>query len=147
MLNTLPRDLYNAVANQSTAALQYQKVVRRFEEEGLNEACLAWSNFFKLRCADFTLTQKFTDTFHAKLNWLNDFSLTLPKKGATFQFILAIKDTYAEYARHCRHDMRNDRNITVKAIIAEINDKARRDDPVKTAAFASKQGNNSGNNS
>jgi hypothetical protein len=42
--------------------------------------------------------------------------------------------------------MRNNRNITVKAIIAEINDKARRDDPVKTAAFASKQGNNSGNN-
>jgi hypothetical protein len=43
--------------------------------------------------------------------------------------------------------MRNDRNITVEAIIAEINDEARRDDPVKTAAFASKQGNNSGNNS
>jgi hypothetical protein len=42
--------------------------------------------------------------------------------------------------------MRNNRNITVKAIIAKINDKARRDDPVKTAAFASKQGNNSGNN-
>jgi hypothetical protein len=41
MLNTLPRDLYNAVANQSTAALQFQKVVRRFEEEGLNKACSA----------------------------------------------------------------------------------------------------------
>jgi hypothetical protein len=39
--------------------------------------------------------------------------------------------------------MRNNRNITVEAIIAEINDEARRDDPVKTAAFASK--NNSGN--
>jgi hypothetical protein len=43
--------------------------------------------------------------------------------------------------------MRNDCNITVEAIIAEINDEARRDDPVKTAAFASKQGNNNGNNS
>jgi hypothetical protein len=41
--------------------------------------------------------------------------------------------------------MRNDRNITVKAIIAKINDKAYRDDPVKTAAFALKQGNNNGN--
>jgi hypothetical protein len=39
--------------------------------------------------------------------------------------------------------MRNNRNITVEAIIAEINDEARRDDPVKTAAFASK--NNSDN--
>jgi hypothetical protein len=39
--------------------------------------------------------------------------------------------------------MRNDRNITVEAIIAEINDEARRDDPVKTAAFASK--NNTSN--
>ncbi|KAF1935654.1 hypothetical protein EJ02DRAFT_506959 [Clathrospora elynae] len=43
--------------------------------------------------------------------------------------------------------MQNNCNITVKAMIAEINNKARRDDPVKTAAFASKQGNNSGNNS
>jgi hypothetical protein len=41
--------------------------------------------------------------------------------------------------------MRNDRNITVDAMIAEINDEARRDDPVKTAAFALKLGNNSGN--
>jgi hypothetical protein len=39
--------------------------------------------------------------------------------------------------------MQNDRNITVKAIIAKINNKARRDNPVKTAAFALK--NNSGN--
>jgi hypothetical protein len=39
--------------------------------------------------------------------------------------------------------MRNDRNITVKAIIAKINNEACRDDPVKTAAFALK--NNSGN--
>jgi hypothetical protein len=39
--------------------------------------------------------------------------------------------------------MRNNCNITVKAIIAKINDKARRDDPIKTAAFALK--NNSGN--
>ncbi|KAF1935840.1 hypothetical protein EJ02DRAFT_448389 [Clathrospora elynae] len=84
MLNTLPCDLYNAVANQSTAALQFQKVVCRFKEEGLNEACSAWSDFFKLRCANFTSTQKFTDTFHAKLNWLDDFSLTLPEKGAIF---------------------------------------------------------------
>ncbi|KAF1935653.1 hypothetical protein EJ02DRAFT_314636, partial [Clathrospora elynae] len=67
----LPRDLYNAVANQSTATLQFQKVIRRFKEEGLNEACLAWSDFFKLCCADFTSTQKFTDTFNAKLNWLD----------------------------------------------------------------------------
>jgi hypothetical protein len=41
--------------------------------------------------------------------------------------------------------MRNDCNITVEAMIAKINDEARRDDLVKTAAFALKQGNNSGN--
>ncbi|KAI2478963.1 hypothetical protein Ptr902_09929 [Pyrenophora tritici-repentis] len=145
MLNTLPRDLYNAVANQSTAALQFQKVVRRFEEEGLNEACSAWSDFFKLRCADFTSTQKFTDTFHAKLNRLDDFSLTLPEKGAIFQFILAIEDTYAEYARQRRHDMRNDRNITVEAMIAEINDEARRDDPTG-GGKNNKNGRRSGHN-
>jgi hypothetical protein len=39
--------------------------------------------------------------------------------------------------------MRNDRNITVKAIIAEINNEARCDNSIKTAAFALK--NNSGN--
>jgi hypothetical protein len=39
--------------------------------------------------------------------------------------------------------MRNNRNITVKAIIAKINNKACRDNSIKTAAFALK--NNSSN--
>jgi hypothetical protein len=39
--------------------------------------------------------------------------------------------------------MRNNRNITVEAMIAKINNEACCDNPVKTAAFASK--NNSGN--
>jgi hypothetical protein len=41
--------------------------------------------------------------------------------------------------------MRNNCNITIKAIIANINNKARRDDSIKTAAFALKLGNNSSN--
>jgi hypothetical protein len=39
--------------------------------------------------------------------------------------------------------MRNNYNITIKAIIAKINNEARRDDSVKIAAFALK--NNSSN--
>jgi hypothetical protein len=50
---------------------------------------------------------------------------------------------YAEYAYYYYYNMRNNCNITVKAIIAKINNKAYYNNSVKTTTFALK--NNSSN--
>jgi hypothetical protein len=41
---------------------------------------------------------KFTDRFRASLNKLKDMKLELPDKGVVYQFILAIEDSYPDYA-------------------------------------------------
>jgi hypothetical protein len=70
------------------------------------------------------------------LDRLEDLSLGLPTAGVLYQFILAIKDTYPEYARSIRRDLRSKRKPTLDAVIKELNDESRREDLVKTA-FAS----------
>jgi hypothetical protein len=135
-LQSLSREVYEAVAGIDTAAGQYAEISRRYKEEGLNEACSAWADFFQLRCADCHNTVKFTDKFRATLNKLKDLKLILPEKGILYQFILAIQDSYPDYARTIRRDLRSDKSNTLDAIIHELNDEARRDDPVKAAAFA-----------
>lgn len=65
--------------------------------------------------------------------------LKLPEKGVLYQFILAIEESYPDYARVVRRDMRSKGSITLDSMIQEINDEARRDDPVKTASFAVKR--------
>lgn len=84
----------------------YAEIVRRYQDEGLNKACSAWSNFFKLRCSTCPTTQNFTNKFRAALNKLKDLKLILPKQGIVYQFILAIKDTYPDEARDIRRDLR-----------------------------------------
>jgi hypothetical protein len=135
-LQSLSREVYEAIAGLDTAAGQYAEISRRYKEEGLNEACSAWADFFQLRCADCHNTVKFTDKFRAALNKLKDLKLILPEKGILYQFILAIQDSYPDYARTIRRDLRSDRSTTLDAVIHELNDEARREDPVKAAAFA-----------
>jgi hypothetical protein len=89
-LQSLSCEVYEAIAGLDTAAGQYAEISRRYKEEGLNEACSAWADFFQLRCADCHNTVKFTDKFRAALNKLKDLKLILPEKGILYQFILAI---------------------------------------------------------
>jgi hypothetical protein len=138
-LTTIPREVYEAVQSLATASEQYEEIARRYSDEGLNEACTAWADFFKLCSADCATTVKFTDRFRALLNKLKDMKLELPDKGVVYQFILAIEDSYPEYARVVRRDIRAKGNLTLDSMIKEINDEARRDDPVQTAAFAAKK--------
>jgi hypothetical protein len=138
-LLTLLREVYDAVAGLLTAAGQYAEISHRYKEDSLNEACLAWAEFFKLRCADCSNTIKFTDKFHAALNKLNDLKLVLPKKGILYRFILAIEDSYPEYMCTIRRNLHSDRQPTLDAVINEVNNKASCNNPVKTAAFAAKK--------
>ncbi|KAF1936723.1 hypothetical protein EJ02DRAFT_479260 [Clathrospora elynae] len=77
-LTTIPREVYEAIQGLQNAAEQCREIARRYRDEGLNEACTAWAEFFKLRCADCTNTLKFTDKFRASLNKLKDMKLDLP---------------------------------------------------------------------
>jgi hypothetical protein len=138
-LQILSRKIYDAVAGLLTAAGQYAEISTCYKKDDLNKACLALAEFFKLRCADCPNTIKFTDKFRAALNKLKDLKLVLPKKGILYQFILAIEDSYPEYARTTRRDLRSDRQPTLDAVINEFNNKARCNDRVKTAAFTTKK--------
>jgi hypothetical protein len=138
LIQTLPRNVFKAVQGLGSAAAMYAEIVRRYQDEGLNEACSAWSNFFKLRCSNCPTTQNFTDKFLAALNKLKDLKLILPKQGIVYQFILAIEDTYPDEARDIRRDLRQNKVVTLDLLIHELNDEARRNDPVKAAAFAAK---------
>ncbi|KAF1936994.1 hypothetical protein EJ02DRAFT_427023 [Clathrospora elynae] len=81
----------------------------------------------------------FTDKFRASLNKLKDMKLELPDKGVLYQFILAIEESYPNYTQVVRRDMQSNGNLTLDSMIKEINNKARQDDPVKTASFAAKK--------
>ena len=145
LLQSLPPDIWQAVQGLDNCHKRWEETLRRFEEEGLNEESSAWADFFKLRCADQPNTLKFTDRFRSFLNRLKEMKLTLPEKGILYQFILAIEDVYPEYARVVRRDLRSNRDLTLDSVIHELNDEARRDDPVKAASFASNKqqvGNN-----
>jgi hypothetical protein len=89
-----------------------------------------------LQRADCHNTVKFIDKSRAALNKLKDLKLILPEKGIFYHFILAIQESYPDYARTIHHDLPSDKSTTLDAVIYELNDEARRDDPVKAAAFA-----------
>ncbi|KAH4084447.1 hypothetical protein HBH64_233960 [Parastagonospora nodorum] len=84
-----PQEPLDAIDNHDAAAQKWQDVLARFEEGGLTEACIAWA-----------------DKFRMCLDRLQDVSLGLPTAGVLYQFILAIADTYHEYARSIRRDPR-----------------------------------------
>jgi hypothetical protein len=54
--------------------------------------------------------------------------LELPDKGVVYQFILAIEDSYPDYVRVVRRDMRAKGKLTLDSTIKEINDEAQCDD-------------------
>jgi hypothetical protein len=145
-ISSLPREVLEAIQGLDTAALQYAEVVRRYQDEGLNEACTAWSNFFKLRANLCPNTQKFTDRFRAALTKLKDLKLVLPEQGVVYQFILAIEESYPDKARDIRRNLRQNKTVTLDSIIHKLNDEARRSDLVKAAAAFASNRNNSGNN-
>ncbi|KAF1937103.1 hypothetical protein EJ02DRAFT_469967 [Clathrospora elynae] len=80
--------------------------------------------------------------FWAALNKLNNLNLVLPKQGIVYQFILAIEDTYPDKAQDIRHNLCQSKDVTLDLLIHELNNKARRNNPVKAAAFAAKHNTN-----
>ena len=68
-------------------------------------------------------------------------------KCKVYQFILAIEDTYPSYARDRRSDLRRGVTLSIDHMCNELNDEARRDDPIKSAAFSAKQNTKNSNNS
>jgi hypothetical protein len=68
-------------------------------------------------------------------------------KCKVYQFILAIEDTYLNYARDRCLDLRRGVTLLINYMCNELNDEARRNDPIKSAAFGAKQNADNGNNS
>lgn len=123
-----------------TAELQYEALIQRYSEAGLTEECSIWNVFFALRAFNFTSTATFCDKFRALSTKLDEHKLSLPEKGVIYQFIAAIDDTYPEYAKIHRSKLRQKKTISVNDMVQELCDEAKREDPLKAAAFASKNG-------
>jgi hypothetical protein len=47
-LTLIPCEVYEAIQGLQSAAEQYREITRRYRDDGLNEACTAWADFFKL---------------------------------------------------------------------------------------------------
>jgi hypothetical protein len=70
-------------------------------------------------------------------------------KCKVYQFILAIEDTYLSYARDCCSDLRQGVTLSIDYMCNKLNNEARCDDPIKSAAFRARQNasnDNSNNN-
>jgi hypothetical protein len=72
---------------------------------------------------------------------------TISDKCAAYQFILAIQNTYPDYARVRREDLRRNRTPTIDQMCDDLTDEARRDDPIKTTYAMSKQRKSGGEQS
>lgn len=140
ILTTVPQGIYSALPRKETAHKQYEAVKRRFREQGINEEFNIWADFFRLRASDCSSTLQFADRFQAGVAAIQDIGIVLPPKALNFQFLLAIEETFPDYARDRRHDLRQNKSLDYTHMINEINDEARRNDPVKTSAFASRTG-------
>jgi hypothetical protein len=149
ILNTVPKDLYEGIMQLSVAD-QYISVLSRFRDQGVTEECTVWANFFKLRASHCATTSVFTDQFKAGLAKVDKMECIISAKCKVYQFILAIEDTYPSYARDRRSDLRRGVTLSIDYMCNELNDEARRDDPIKSAAFGAKQNagkeNNNNNN-
>jgi hypothetical protein len=146
ILNTVPKDLYEGIMEQSVTD-QFTSVLSRFRDQGVTEECTVWANFFKLRASHCATTSVFTDQFKAGLAKVDKMECIISGKCKVYQFILAIEDTYPSYARDRRSDLRRGVTLSINHMCNELNDEARRDDPIKSAAFGAKQNADNGNNS
>jgi hypothetical protein len=133
ILNTVPKDLYEGIMEQSVAD-QFTSVLSRFRDQGVTEKCTVWANFFKLRASQCATTSVFTDQFKAGLAKVDKMECIILIKCKVYQFILAIEDTYPSYARERRSDLRRGVTLSIDHMCNELNDEARRDDPIKSAA-------------
>lgn len=136
---TCPPSVVDAVKNIHTAAEMYEVICGMFKSSGLINAYSIWGEFFNLRSSHCSTTKEFTDKFMSGLSSLANVDLVLPAMGEIYQFINAIEQQYPDYAKARRHDLRENRDVTLLKMIHEITDEARRDDPVKTAFTAAKQ--------
>jgi hypothetical protein len=145
---------YNTVPQTTVKGFQHLKncmeisehILRTSKDQGLTEERTISNDFFKLRVSNCASIKSFTGKFQAGLSRVTDADLDIPSKGQIYQFIAAIEDTYPDYAKERRHDLRENRNVTVTKTTHKINDEARRDDPVKKAAFTTKVAHNTSSN-
>ncbi|KAF1936406.1 hypothetical protein EJ02DRAFT_459553 [Clathrospora elynae] len=112
ILKTTDQTLYSSLPKDSIAA-QVNAIKHQYQEQGINEECSSWAEFMKLRCQDCTSTQQFTDQFQAGIARLESFDMKLPAKCYVYQFLLAIAESYPEFAKDCHHDIRKNRNLTI----------------------------------
>jgi hypothetical protein len=139
ILSTVPKDIYETVANLTDVATQFETIVARYREQGVTEECTLWADFFKLRAQDCYTTSAFIDKFQAglaKLEAIRDCKLS--NKQAVYQFILAIDTAYPDYAKARRSDLRNNVTPVITKMCNELIDEARRDDPIKAANAAAR---------
>jgi hypothetical protein len=148
ILNTVPKDLYEDIMEQSVAN-RFTSVLSQFRDQGVTEECTVWANFFKLCASHYATTSVFTDQFKAGLAKVDKMECIISAKCKVYQFILAIEDTYPSYARDRRSDLRRGVTLSIDHMCNEPNDEARRDGPIKSAAFSARQNaskDNSNNN-
>jgi hypothetical protein len=141
----VPKDLYEGIMEQSITD-QFTSVLLQFRDQGVTEECTVWANFFKLRASHCATTLVFTNQFKAGLAKVDKMECTISAKCKVYQFILAIEDTYPSYARDRRSNLCRGVTLSIDHMCNELNDEARRDDPIKSAAFGVKQNAGSNNN-
>ncbi|KAF1936089.1 hypothetical protein EJ02DRAFT_459831, partial [Clathrospora elynae] len=112
ILKTTDQALYESLP-QDTLVAQVNAIKRQYQEQGINEESASWAEFMKLRCQDCTSTQQFTNQFQAGIARLESFDMKLPAKCYVYQFLLAIAESYPEFAKDCRHNIHENSNLTI----------------------------------
>jgi hypothetical protein len=115
--NTSPLSVVDAVKHIKTASEIYEIIGYMFKVS----KCLTWAEFFNLRSSHCSTTKEFTDKFMVGISSLKNMGLALNPKGEVYQFITAIEKQYPEYAKARRHDLRENRDVTVRKMVHEIN--------------------------
>ncbi|KAF2733554.1 hypothetical protein EJ04DRAFT_564950 [Polyplosphaeria fusca] len=133
LLATVHQETLEGLRSHKTAGALFVAILKHYKDQGLTEECTLWANFFSLRSAHCDSTAQFTSKFKAGLARLDDIDLKSSPKGVVFQFVVAIEDQFKTYAQQQRQILRQGRVPDIDAMINEINDEARREDPVKKA--------------
>ncbi|KAF1938163.1 hypothetical protein EJ02DRAFT_458126 [Clathrospora elynae] len=97
ILKTTDQALYQSLP-QDTLVAQVNAIKRQYQEQGINEECSSWAEFMKLRSG---------------IARLESFDMKLPAKCYVYQFLLAIAESYPEFAKDRRHNIHENRNLTI----------------------------------